>query len=481
MLPQEIIRRKRDGGELSDAEVAAFVAGLTDGTVTDGQAAAFAMAVLWRGMSSAETVALTLAMRDSGAVLRWRSRRPGGGGRDGPVQDGPVLNGPGLDGPGLDGPVLDKHSTGGVGDKVSLILAPLLAACGAFVPMISGRGLGHTGGTLDKLEAIPGYVATPSPETFDRVVRETGFAIVGASAAIAPADKRLYAIRDVTATVDSRPLIVASILSKKLAAGADALVLDVKIGRGAFMTTRDEAAALAAMLVRVAADAGLRAVALLTDMNQVLGRAAGNALEVREAIEVLTGGAGDPRLREVTLLLAAEALVLGGLAVDVAAGRRLAEARLADGAAAECFARGIAALGGPTTLLQRPAAHLAAAGVVLPVFPERRGVVASVDPRALGVAIIGLGGGRAGPDDVIDPSVGLSDVAGMGEAVGERPLAMVHAASPAAAERAARAVRAAFGVADAGPSPELLHGRIAEAVAAPGGRPAVERGPGAAA
>ncbi len=296
MLPQEIIRRKRDGAELAQDEIAAFIAALTDGRVTDGQAAALAMAVFFRGMTRAETVALTEAMRDSGTVLDWRRFA-------------------------LPGPVLDKHSTGGIGDKVSLILAPLVAACGGFVPMLSGRGLGHTGGTLDKLAAIPGYLIQPDRERFVRVVREVGCAVVGATDDLAPADRRLYAIRDVTATVESLPLITASILAKKLAEGAQGLVMDVKAGSGAFMASHDEARALAQSLVEVACGAGVPTVALITEMDQALGHTVGNALEVVESIDFLTGARRDDRLAEVTLALAAEMLVLGGLAADLGAAR----------------------------------------------------------------------------------------------------------------------------------------------------------------
>ncbi len=281
MLPQEIIRKKRDGRALSAAEITFFVDGLTAGRITEGQVAAFAMAVFFQGMSRAETVALTRAMTESGSRLRWHD---------------------------LDGPVVDKHSTGGIGDKVSLILAPIMAACGAYVPMISGRGLGHTGGTLDKLESIPGYQTAPDLDRFRHAVRQAGCAIIGQTADLAPADRRLYAIRDVTATVESAPLIIASILSKKLAAGLDALVMDVKVGSGAFLPELDAAKELAASLVEVANDAGLPCAALLTDMSQCLGHSAGNALEVQEAIDVLTGRGREPRLREATLALAAELL-----------------------------------------------------------------------------------------------------------------------------------------------------------------------------
>ena len=435
MLPAETIRRKRDGAALHADDIAGFIAGLSDGRVTDAQAAAFAMAVFFRGMTADETVALTFAMRDSGAVLDWR----------------------------VDGPVLDKHSTGGIGDKVSLILAPLLAACGAFVPMISGRGLGHTGGTLDKMDAIPGYRSQPSREEFARVVSDTGSAIVGATGDLAPADRRLYAIRDVTGTVESLPLITASILSKKLAEGAGALVMDVKVGSGAFMATEADALALAESLVRVASGAGVPTVALLTDMDQALGRSAGNALEVAEAIAFLTGrDLRDARLAEVTLALAAEALVLGGLAPDLAAARVLAERRLRDGSAAERFARSVAALGGPPDLLERPDLHLAAAPLRVPVHAEDEGFIIAIDARALGVAVIELGGGRARPQDAIDHRAGLSEMAGIGERVDAgRAVCVIHAADEGAANAAAARIVQAIKTSPA-PSPfaPVIRGRV---------------------
>jgi thymidine phosphorylase len=426
-LPQETIRRKRDGHTLSDTEIARLIAALADGTLAESQAAAFAMAVFLRGMEAAETVALTRAMRDSGTVLDWRA----------------------LD---VRGPVIDKHSTGGIGDKVSLILAPLLAACGAFVPMISGRGLGHTGGTLDKLAALPGYRTDIDLATFARVVRDVGCAVIGQTADLAPADRRLYAIRDVTATVESLPLITASILSKKLAEGLDALVLDVKCGSGAFMPDLDAARALARSLVTVARGAGLAAAALITGMDQALGRSVGNALEVAEAIAFLTGAARDARLSEVTLALAAAALVLAGLAPDEPAARRLAAARLADGSAAERFARMVAALGGPADALAHPA--LPPAPCVVPAYPTQPGVVAAIDGRALGLAVIALGGGRTRADQPIDPRVGLAAVAGIGERVdAARPLCLIHATDPAAAAGAVERVRAAVTIDEAAPAP----------------------------
>ncbi|MFQ6018101.1 MAG: thymidine phosphorylase [Kiloniellaceae bacterium] len=419
MLAQEIIRRKRDGHALSRDEVAFLVRGIADGSLGEGQVAAFAMAVFFRGMSMDERIALTRALTDSGAVIDWS-------------------------GTALTGPRLDKHSTGGVGDKVSLVLAPMVAACGGRVPMISGRGLGHTGGTLDKLASIPGYAVAPDLERFRRAVREAGCAIIGQTADLAPADRRLYAIRDVTATVESIPLITASILSKKLAAGLQGLVMDVKTGSGAFAGGLDEARALAQSIVAVANGAGLPTAALVTDMNQVLGHTAGNALEVREALSYLTGAEREPRLHEVVLSLGAEMLLLGGLADDAAAARSKLRAVLDDGAAAERFARMVAALGGPRDLLERPARHLATAPVRRLAKPARAGIVAAMDTRAVGLAVVELGGGRRAAGDSIDHRVGLSEVCAIGDTVGpDRPLAMVHARSPADAAAAAAALDAA--------------------------------------
>jgi thymidine phosphorylase len=435
MLAAEVIRRKRDGHALTEEEVRFAVAGIADGSLSDAQVGALAMAMFLRGMEPAERVALTAAMTRSGTVLEWD----------------------------LDRPVLDKHSTGGVGDKVSLMLAPIVAACGGAVPMISGRGLGHTGGTLDKLDSVPGYDTTPDLETLRRVVAEAGCAIVGQTADLAPADRRLYAIRDATGTVESIPLIVASILSKKLAAGLDALVMDVKFGSGAFMARREDAEALAAALVEVAAGAGLPTVALLTGMDEVLGSTAGNALEVREAIDYLTGAAREARLHEVTIALAGSLLAQGGLAEDDAAGREAAERALDSGAAAERFAAMARALGGPADLLEAPERHLAAAPVQRAVAPESAGAVAAVDARAVGLVITGLGGNRRREDDAIDPAVGLTEVAPLGAEVGpDRPLAVVHAASEDAAERAAAELRAAYTVRAEAPAPApAVAGRIA--------------------
>jgi thymidine phosphorylase len=430
MLTAELIRRKRDGEELSAEEVSALVGGIADGSVSDAQVGALAMAIFLRGMSAAERVALTGAMTRSGEVLEWSDA-------------------------GLAGPVLDKHSTGGVGDKVSLLLAPIVAACGAAVPMISGRGLGHTGGTLDKLEAIPGYDVAPSSDRLRATVVRVGCAIVGQTASLAPADRRLYAIRDATGTVESIPLIVGSILSKKLAAGLDALVMDVKVGSGAFLPDVQQARELGRAIVDVARGNGLPTVALLTDMNQVLGRTAGNAVEVREAIDHLTGAARDERLREVTLALSAELLVLGRVCADVESARAAAEDALDRGGAADRFAAMVAELGGPYDLLEAPDRHLRAAPMVRAVEPARSGVVAAVDVRAVGIAVVGLGGGRARETDPVDHSVGFTEVAALGERVGpgERPLAVVHARDEATADRAAEALRGAFTLGDVSDQP----------------------------
>lgn len=425
MLPAEIIRTKRDRGALSRPQVDAFVQGLVDGSWTEGQAAALAMAILLNGMDHAEAVALTRAMTHSGRVLRWDDAH-------------------------LSGPVVDKHSTGGVGDKVSLVLAPIVAACGGVVPMISGRGLGHTGGTLDKLAALPGYATDPPRAQLLAALRSAGCAIVGASADLAPADRRLYAIRDVTATVESLPLITASILSKKLAAGLGSLVMDVKVGNGAFMARLDDARALARSLVDVASGAGLPCRALITDMDQVLGRSAGNALEVRESIDFLTGAAQDARLRTLTLALAAQMLLGAGLAATLADGAARAAAALDSGRAAEHFARMVAALGGPTDVLHD--ARLSTAPVVLAVPAPRDGVITAMNTRALGLAVVALGGGRARAGDAIDPRVGLAAVQPVGTPLrAGDPLLQVHAASADHAQAALAAVQAAVTLGDSAP------------------------------
>lgn len=436
-LPQEVIRRKRDGKVLSEADIQRFVSGITDFSISEGQAAAFAMAVLLKGMNVEERIALATAMRDSGRVLSWN----------------------------LPGPVVDKHSTGGIGDLVSLPLAPLLAACGCYVPMISGRGLGHTGGTLDKLESIPGYDSQPSMARLREVVANIGCAIIGQTNDLAPADRRLYAIRDVTATVESIDLIVASILSKKLAAGLDVLLIDVKVGNGAFMALASDAAALAESIVAVANGAGVRTRALITDMSQPLARSAGNALEVEEAIALLRGEVRSQRLWDVTLALAEQTLLCAGLASSAELAREQVLAAWQSGAALQRFAQMVKALGGPEDLIERPDNYLPAAPLVVPVPAPQTGIVQHIDTRAIGLAVVALGGGRRAPQDSIDPAVGLSELALPGEAVGpQRSLALVHARDQAQAEHAVAAVQDAYAIAERPCEvPELISGLALEA------------------
>lgn len=425
MLPQEIIRSKRDGRALSEEEIRAFVAGLTDGSFNDGQVAAFAMAAFLNGLDRREAVALTLAMRDSGDVLDWSD---------------------------LPGPVTDKHSTGGVGDNVSLMLAPIVAACGAYVPMISGRGLGHTGGTLDKMDSIPGYSSQPDNRLFRKVVRGAGCAIIGQTARLAPADRRFYAVRDVTGTVESIPLITASILSKKLAAGLQSLVLDVKSGNGAFMASLKDAAALARSLVEVANGAGLTTTALITDMNQPLASAAGNAVEVQNAVDFLAGQHRDPRLEKVTLALAAEMLVASGMAADAGEGERRAKEALDDGHAAERFGRMVGQLGGPADFVERCRSYLPRPEVELAVKAPRAGFVDAVQTRQIGLAVVALGGGRTDPAASIDHAVGITRLLPVGAAVKKgEALALVHARTRSGAEEAARAVLAAYHIGEGKP------------------------------
>jgi len=428
----DLIRSKRDGAALGAEVLQEVAAGIASGDWCEAQVAALAMAVAWRGMSVRECTDFTLAMRDSGISLRWDD---------------------------LPGPALDKHSTGGVGDCVSLVVAPLVAACGGFVPMLSGRGLGHTGGTLDKLESLAGYQARPGQTRLRRVVREAGCAIVGQDARLVPADRRLYAVRDVTATVDVAELMVASILSKKLAGGAQALVLDVKTGSGAQLAQAGAAAALAGLLLQVADGVGLRARVALSDMGQVLGHAAGNALELRGALDLLCGRPSCPRLRALSLGLAAEMLCLGGLAGNPAEAECRLRQALDSGAAAERFARMVAGLGGPADLLEQPDAHLPRAPVQLSAAAPRSGVVQAIDVRALGMAVVALGGGRLRPEAAIDHAVGLDAVLGRRARVAAGDaLAVVHARDPAAAERAAQAVIAAYRLGDECPTmPRLLH------------------------
>ena len=436
LLPQEIIRHKRDKQLLSAEEIQSFVQGITDNTVSEAQIAAFTMAIFLNDMTRNECVDLTLAMRDSGRVMEWRSL-------------------------GLDGPIVDKHSTGGVGDVVSLMLGPMFAACGGYNPMISGRGLGHTGGTLDKLGAIPGYNPFPSPEQLKATVREAGTAIIGQTGDLAPADKRIYAARDVTATVESIPLITASILSKKLAAGLDALVMDVKVGSGAFMPTPELSVALAKSIVSVGTGAGLKVSALLTDMNQSLAPCAGNAIEVRCALDYLSGKHRPERLHEVTLALCAEGLLAAGLAANAEEARRRLQASLDSGAAAERFARMVRLLGGPADLFERPDAYLAQAPVVVDLPAPRSGIVAGFDTRALGMAVVALGGGRLRSDQAIDSAVGLGDIVELGARVqAGDPLLRIHARDVEAARQAVERIGDSIRIGEAEPLPPLVWQRI---------------------
>ena len=419
-LAQEIIRKKRDGAPLSATEIDAFVRGITSNEISDSQIAALAMAVYFQGMDRNERVALTCAMRDSGQVLNWK-----------------WFN--------LPGPVLDKHSTGGVGDVVSLILGPMVAACGGYVPMISGRGLGHTGGTLDKLDAIAGYQTNVTIEKFQQVVRDVGVAIIGQTNELAPADRRVYATRDVTATVESIPLITASILSKKLAAGLDALVMDVKAGSGAFMPTMAKSHELAQSIVDVGKGAGMKTSALITDMNEPLAPCAGNAIEVQCAIDFLTGVSRATRLHDVVIALGVEMLVLSGLAADEAAATQALANSLSRGDAAEVFAKMVAALGGPKALVERPDLYLPVAAVKVLVRAPADGIISAIDTRALGMAVVTLGGGRQRAADKIDPAVGISEFTALGTVVrAGDALAIVHARDAAAAGAAADKIARAY-------------------------------------
>lgn len=427
-LAQEIIRKKRDGHALSEDEIRFFINGVRDNSVSEGQIAALAMTIYFHDMSLPERVALTMAMRDSGTVLNWKS-----------------LN--------LNGPVVDKHSTGGVGDVTSLMLGPMVAACGGYIPMISGRGLGHTGGTLDKLEAIPGFDIFPSDDHFRQTIKQVGVAIIGQTNSLAPADKRFYATRDITATVDSIPLITASILAKKLAEGLDALVMDVKVGSGAFMPTYEASEHLAQAIVGVANGAGCRTTALLTDMNQVLASTAGNALEVREAVRFLTGAQRNPRLLEVTLALCSEMLISGKLAENEAEAREKLMTVLDNGKATEVFARMVAAQKGPSDFVERYDSYLPAPTMSKAVYADRAGCVTHMDTRALGMAVVAMGGGRQRASDAIDYSVGLSDMITLGEQVdASRPLAVIHASSEAHWQQAAAAVKAAITLGERAPA-----------------------------
>jgi thymidine phosphorylase len=435
MIPQEIIRRKRDGETLSPDDIQAFISALAAGRLSEGQIGAFAMAVWFKGMTRDETVALTSAMARSGDILSWAD---------------------------TERPIADKHSTGGVGDNVSLMLAPIAAACGLAVPMISGRGLGHTGGTLDKLESIPGYVITPDATLFRKAVREVGCAIIGQTGALAPADGKLYAVRDVTATVDSIPLITASILSKKLAAGLQTLVLDVKVGNGAFMSERSGAEALARSLVDVANGAGVKTSALITDMNQPLADAAGNVVEIRNCLDFLAGRKKGTRLETVVLAFAAEMLASSGIVASPDEGKNRAAEALSSGKAADVFARMVHMLGGPSDLLERSDAYLVRAPSIRPVLASQSGWLCACDAREIGIGVIDLGGGRRHPSDRIDHRVGFADLLPLGTyAAKGDPIGTVHAADENAAEAAASALTDAYLIGDSEPLlPAVISARL---------------------
>ncbi|EID0031207.1 thymidine phosphorylase [Vibrio alginolyticus] len=431
-LPQEIIRKKRDGEVLTADEINFFIQGVANNTVSEGQIAAFAMTIFFNEMTMDERIALTCAMRDSGMVIDWSHMNFGG-------------------------PIVDKHSTGGVGDVTSLMLGPMVAACGGFVPMISGRGLGHTGGTLDKLESIPGYNITPSNDVFGQVTKDAGVAIIGQTGDLAPADKRVYATRDITATVDNISLITASILSKKLAAGLESLVMDVKVGSGAFMPTYEASEELAKSIVAVANGAGTKTTAILTDMNQVLASSAGNAVEVREAVRFLTGEYRNPRLLEVTMASCAEMLVLGKLAENTEDARVKLMEVLDNGKAAECFGKMVAGLGGPADFVENYDNYLEKAEIIKPVYATETGIVSAMDTRAIGMAVVAMGGGRRVATDEIDYAVGFDEFIRLGEvADSDKPLAVIHARTEEQWEEAAKALRSAIKVGgEYTPTPEV--------------------------
>ena len=415
MFPQEIIRKKRDKQKLSNDEIKFFIEGLTKGEIAYSQAAALTMAIFLNGLDKEEIVSLTQNMRDSGDVMHWQD---------------------------LNGPVVDKHSSGGVGDKISLMLAPMIAACGGYVPMISGRGLGHTGGTLDKFDSIPGYNTLPTNDTFKKVVKDIGCAIIGQTGNLAPADKKIYAIRDVCGTVESIPLITASILSKKLAAGLDYLIMDLKCGNGAFMSSLEAGQALARSIVSVATDAGTKTRALITDMNQVLGHSAGNAVEVAEAVDYLKNIRRDKRLHEITMALCTHLLLISKLENSEQAARQKLQNALDSGAALEKFAAMVTALDGPADFCDNPEKYLPKAAIIRPVFAEKPGYVKSMKTRDIGLSIVGLKGGRTHPDQKLDYATGFSDFCQIGDlADQDHPLAVIHAQNEADFERAAAEIR----------------------------------------
>jgi len=427
IIPQEIIRVKRNGQALDEQAINGFVSGLVDGNFSDSQVGAMAMAIFQNGMSDNEKIHFTKAMMHSGDVLSWE---------------------------GFDGPIVDKHSTGGVGDKVSFMLAAIVSACGGYVPMISGRGLGHTGGTSDKLESIAGFNVEPSIDEFKRIVKDVGVAIISQTDNLAPADKRLYSIRDVTATVESIPLITASILSKKLAAGLDALVMDVKVGNGAMMNNLDDAKALAESITSVANGAGVKTQAIITDMNQVLGSSAGNAVEMYETVKYLTGKQREPRLHKVVQALATAMLINTKLASDEKDAHKKIDKALRTGLAAEVFDRMIAALGGPKNFVEAPWDSMQKANVIMEVKASQHGYIAQMDTRAVGMSVVGLGGGRTAPTQLVDHTVGFDRILPLGMQVNRgEVIARVHAKDEDSANRAIEQFNSSLSYSDE--SPEL--------------------------
>lgn len=429
--PQEVIRRKRDKQVLGEGEIRSFVAGATDGTVSEAQIGAFTMAIYLNGMTTPERVALALAMRDSGEVLDWSK-----------TGIAPKT-------------IIDKHSSGGVGDeKVTLLVVPLAAACGLTVPNLSGWGLDYCGGEMDMLASVPGYDGAPPPAKYMKAVLEAGGAISAPTLQLAPADRKIFKVRDVTATVESVALITGSIMSKKLAVNPSGVVICVGSGTGAYMPTVAHARELAESMSNVATGAGIPSVMLLTDLNAVLGTSVGSAVEMVETVDFLTGKYQDPRTKELVFEVTADMLRIGGIVADMAAARKLAEARFADGSALAHFQKMITALGGPADYVERPQHYMPEAKVIAPLYPGEEGYVAAMNAQAVGLALIALGGGRTKPDDPIDLTVGFTDFCQVGDQVGSaKPLCTIHARSQAEWDEAARRVRGAVAIASARPAP----------------------------
>lgn len=440
-LPQELIRIKRNGSSLNNDQIQFFVDGIVSGSFNDAQLGSMAMAIFQKGMTTAETVYYTQAMMNSGTVISW----------------------PELKHSNHDRPIVDKHSTGGVGDKVSFMLAAIVSACGAYVPMIAGRGLGHTGGTVDKLEAIAGFNVQPTLAEFKSIVGELGMAIISQTSDLAPADKRLYGIRDITATVESIPLITASILSKKLAAGLDALVMDVKVGNGAMMQDLEGATALAKSIVDVANGAGVKTQALITDMNEILGTTAGNAIEIIETVDYLTGKYREPRLHKVVVELAKAMLINTQLATsDVEAAQKV-EQVLASGQAAELFSKMIARMGGPTDILENPWHSMNQAAVIQDIIAPESGYISGMATRDLGLIIVGMGGGRTANGQDIDHTVGFDQVLPVGSKVTKGDvIARVHAIDSSQADHASSAYLSALNFTETAPQIQpIIHKIVA--------------------